>query len=315
MTPIVSVLVPLYKTNPIYLQQALQSLLAQTFEDWECILIHQPAPGYPEPKKDTLPDPRFRIFTSDAHSIGTNWNACLPHANGEFVQYLFQDDFWDASYLARMVAALREHPSAGFATARRRYRYEGEVANTPFYEEVLAGQAELKSGLYPGREFLVRWLSRDLRPNLIGEPIFTMLRRSTVKSVGPFNEQFFQLIDSEYWIRCLEMSDWFLADETLGTFRVHDESTSAQNQREGKGLFERLTLIESLTRSQNADVRRAAKASLGRSLASMVERFISRRRAGGAVSTRGGGSLPTLALRHPILTLKALWTAAAKYLS
>ncbi len=315
MTPVVSVLVPLFKTNPVYLQQALQSLLAQTFADWECILVHQPSPGYPEPKKDTLPDPRFRIFTSNAHSIGTNWNACLPHAKGEFIQYLFQDDFWDPGYLARMIEALRAHPSAGIATARRRYRYEGEVGNVPFYEEVLAGQAEVKSGLYQGREFLVRWLNRDLRPNLVGEPIFTMIRRSTVEKVGPFNEQYFQLIDSEYWVRCLEVSDWFLADETLGTFRVHDEGTSAQNQREGKGLFERLSLIETLSRSTHAEVRRAATASLSRSLAGMIERFISRRRAGGAVSAKGGGSLPALAVRHPLLTLKALWTAAAKYLS
>lgn len=315
MTPTVSVLVPLYKTNPAYLQQALQSLLAQTFEDWECVLMHQPAPDYPEPKKDTLPDPRFRILSSSAYSIGTNWNACLPHAKGEFVQFLFQDDFWDADYLSRMVQALRDHPSAGMATARRRYRYEGEVSNATFYEEVLNSQAELQSTLYNGTEFLVRWLQRDLRPNLIGEPIFTMLRRSVVETVGPFNEQYYQLIDSEYWARCLSVSDWFLADETLGTFRVHDEGTSAQNQREGKGLFERIALIESLTHSPHAIVRSAAKASLGRALAGMVERFVSRRRAGGVVSAKGGGSLPALALRHPILTLKALWIAAAKYLS
>ncbi|MBP9750380.1 MAG: glycosyltransferase family 2 protein [Candidatus Peribacteraceae bacterium] len=315
MTPLVSVLVPLYKTDPAYLQQALQGLLAQTLEDWECVLVHQPAPGYPEPKKDTFPDPRFKIFTSNATSIGTNWNACLPHAQGEFVQFLFQDDFWDAGYLARMVEALRAAPTAALATARRRYHYEGEVPNRPFYEEVLAAQAELPAGLYPGREFLVRWLNRDLRPNLIGEPIFTMLRRSTVEAVGPFHEGFFQLIDSEYWIRCLEHGDWFLANETLGTFRVHDEGTSAKNAREGKGLFERIALIERLAGAKDKAVRAAAKASLKRSLAQMVDRFVARRKAGCVVAAKGGGNLPMLALRHPVLTLRALWTAASRFLS
>ncbi len=314
MTPLVSVLVPLYKTDPAYLQQALQSLLAQTLEDWECILMHQPAPGYPEPKAGILPDPRFRLLTSAATNIGSNWNACLPFVRGEFVQYLFQDDFWDAGYLARMVEALRAAPTAALATARRRYRYEGEVENRAFYEDVLLAQTELKPGLYPGREFLVHWLNRDLRPNLIGEPIFTMLRRSTVEAVGPFHEGFFQLIDSEYWIRCLEKGDWFLADETLGTFRVHDEGTSAQNARDGKGLFERIALIERLAHSRHPNVRSAAKASLKRSLTQMVDRFVARRKAGGAVAAKGGGNLPLLALRHPVLTLRALWTAAAKFL-
>ncbi len=315
MTPTVSVLVPLYKTNPVYLQQALQSLLAQTFSDWECILVHQPSPGFPEPSGKALPDPRFRIVTSTATNIGGNWNACLPQATGEFVQFLFQDDFWDAAYLHTMVTALQANPQAGFASARRRYRYEGEIPNRAWYEEVLSAQADIASGQYDGHEFLVRWLNRDLRPNLIGEPIFTLLRQSTVAAVGPFDASYFQLIDSEYWIRCLQKTDWLFVGETLGTFRVHDEGTSAQNEREGKGLFERLRLIERLAHSRQPSVRAAAKRSLGRSLQSMAERLVRRRRAGGAVKISGSGQLPLLAFRHPFLTLRALWTVAEKTLS
>ncbi len=314
MTPTVSVLVPLFRTNPAYLQQALQSLLSQTFEDWECILVHQPAPGYPSPKSDQLPDPRFTLLTSNATNIGSNWNACLPHAKGEFIQYLFQDDFWDATYLERAVAALRAQPTAGFVSARRRYRYEGDVPNKSIYEEVLAAQAALAPGLYDGRLFLTEWLKRDLRPNLIGEPIFVLLRHSLMQKVGRFNERFFQLIDSEYWIRCLEASDWVLLPETLGTFRVHDEGTSAVNEREGKGIFERIALIETLSHSPHASVRSAAQASLKRALQHMVTRFVARRQSGKAVSTKGGGALRTLALRHPLLTLGALWTASKSYL-
>lgn len=270
----VSVLVPCCEPNPAHLRSALDSLLAQTFSRWTAF-IRDDASGADvrtivEPY---LRDSRFTVVRGDRRlGIGGNWNACLRRtlevstsdaaedpARAPCLQFLFQDDLWEPTYLERCVEVLDRHPEVGFVAANHAYVCESGGEPEP-YDEVLAARAALAPGLQRREEFLRSWLEAGLRPNVIGEPSFVMLRRSLVERVGFFDDAMPQGLDFEYWIRCLLHADWWWIPEALGTFRVHSAAASARNRRGLRGAFDRLRCFRMLLRElPPGDLRQAAK--------------------------------------------------------
>ncbi len=243
--PTVSVLIPTYEPKPDHLRAAIDSVLAQTFTDWE-LIVHDDA-SRTDVEGMTRPyasDPRCRFHRSPVRrGIGGNWNACVHHGSAPFVAYLFQDDLWHPGYLKRTVEILERNPDVGFVAANHAYRIEGNTtaAATGIYKEVKdLRHSVMKDGQIRREEFLTAWIECGLRPNLIGEPSFVVLRRSLMQNVGPFREDMKQGLDAEYWIRCLLKTDGWWIEQKLGEFRVHANAATAKNEESGAGRSDRL---------------------------------------------------------------------------
>lgn len=307
--PRVSVLLPTYEPNPVHLREAVLSLQAQDMEDWT-LLIHDDCSqadvaAMVQPFLEE--DARIRFVRSPKRlGIGGNWNACLLQADAPFVQFLFQDDAWTPGYLRRALTMLDMYPSAGFAATGHAYVFEGKNApEREHYDKTEEAREAMEHGFHPGRTFLLSWLDRGLHPNAIGEPSFVLLRKSLTDTVGPFAEDMPQFLDVQYWTRCLLESDFCLVQSDGGIFRVHAAGASARNQREGKGLFDRLRTLDMITRRLSGEDRRRARRATVEALAGMIAKYKRRKEAGGTVGD-GGGAAKAFALRHPFLTMRAL---------
>ena len=313
--PFISILLPTYEPNPTHLREALHRLVAQTEKRWTlCIRDDASTVDVRSMLEPYLQDPRVRFERGEKRlGIGGNWNACLGIAEGAYVQYLFQDDLWEPTYLERAAAMLEQNPTAPFVAVGHRYVFEGEGADRDGYDEVLRARKDtLTPGIHEGKAFVLSWLERGLRPNLIGEPSFVMMRKEATTKAGPFLEDMPQFLDVEYWTRLLLLGDLAVITDDLGTFRVHPKGASAQNQREGKGLFDRLRCIERVINKLHGDEKRRGERAFGKILEEMIRKFLGRRKSGKQISYQGGGSLKTIALRHPILLTKALLRALSK---
>ena len=322
LTPRVNILLPTYEPDPKYLQQAIESVQAQTEHRW-MLLIHDDA-------STTEVAPIIEPFLHDIRivyarsprrlGIGGNWNATLlgkdvidPVTRGQltgapFVQYLFQDDRWEPMYLERTLAVMQKHPDVGCIAVQHRYAFEGESAVRDQYEALAAFRRDaIAPGKHDGGAFLRWWIERGLHPNVIGEPSFVMLRRELVQRVGLFSDNMPQSLDAEYWVRVLSHTQWFNLAQDLGTFRVHPSGASERNRIEGRGLFDRFRCLErALTEVPAGPDRRRARAAIVTHLALMIKKFRGRREEGGAVHAGGSGALIRFGLRHPLLTLRAL---------
>jgi glycosyltransferase involved in cell wall biosynthesis len=109
--PIVSVIVPTCD-RPDLLDRSISSILAQTFEDYEVIVVDD---GTHRVVPDTMfDDPRVRVVPCDgALGPGPARNRGIDAARGEYVAFLDDDDLWLPDKLTASVQALREHPEAG----------------------------------------------------------------------------------------------------------------------------------------------------------------------------------------------------------
>lgn len=109
--PAVSVVVPTCD-RPDLLGRSVASILTQTFDDFEVIIVddgtHRPVPD------GMFDDPRVRIIPSGgAHGPGPARNRGIDAARGEYVAFLDDDDLWLPQKLEASVDALLENPDAG----------------------------------------------------------------------------------------------------------------------------------------------------------------------------------------------------------
>ena len=92
--PAISIIIPVYNVEK-YLRRCLESVLNQTFSDWEAICVND---GSPDGSAAILSefaarDSRFKVVNKENGCLSDARNAGLPHASGEYVMYLDSDDF------------------------------------------------------------------------------------------------------------------------------------------------------------------------------------------------------------------------------
>lgn len=91
--PVVSIIIPCYNQEQ-YLEECLQSVLAQTFQEWECIIINDGSTDKTEltAKKWTEKDLRFVYVYKENGGLSSARNSGLQMAKGDYIQFLDCDD-------------------------------------------------------------------------------------------------------------------------------------------------------------------------------------------------------------------------------
>lgn len=101
----VSIIIPLYNKAP-YVRRALDSIAAQTFADFETIVVDDGSTDDGPEIAAAYPDARLRLIRQDNSGPGAARNAGIAQARGEFLAFLDADDEWLPNYLAEGVRLL-----------------------------------------------------------------------------------------------------------------------------------------------------------------------------------------------------------------
>jgi glycosyltransferase involved in cell wall biosynthesis len=115
MSPVISIIVPIYKTEQ-YLQECVESIIAQTFSDFELILVNDGSPHGAAQEMERLAnaDSRIRYISQENGGLPSARNAGLALARGEFIGFVDSDDWIAPGMLSDLHAAIVES-AADFA--------------------------------------------------------------------------------------------------------------------------------------------------------------------------------------------------------
>lgn len=215
-SPTVSVIIPAYNAT-CFIHGALASLQAQTFEDFETLVIDD---GSTDGTVDLVTStyPSARCLQIQHGGPARARNAGIRESRGEFIAFLDADDSWLPRKLEKQVAAMRQDPAIGMS----------------FTEHSVYNEA----GLIVGR---IRKNNRLMKGDLVCN-IFSrsyvgtstvMVRRSVLDAVGGFEEGLICGEDDNLWMRIAVNWRVHLIDEPL--VRCLARSTSLS--RTGKTLF------------------------------------------------------------------------------
>ncbi len=113
--PKVSVLTPLYNTDPLFLREMISSVLNQTYRDFELILLNDSPDNLTlESIVHEYSDPRIRFSVNERNlGISGSRNRLFDMAQGEYLAIFDHDDVSDPTRLEKQVAYLDTHPSVG----------------------------------------------------------------------------------------------------------------------------------------------------------------------------------------------------------
>ena len=220
--PRVSVCIPVYN-GAGYIQECIESVLAQTFADFELIVADNCSTDETEAVVRSFTDRRVR-YVRNAKNLGLvgNANRCLQLASSEYVCLFHHDDVMLPQNLARKVTVLDAHPGVGFVhsnlllvdeTGRR-------VAGGIWAADSRRDYVE------SGRVVFGRFLMEMPRASSIF--IGTVLaRRSCYRRLGGFRDELPHCNDSEMFMRMMLFFDVACLGEPLVKYRVHQTSTSS----------------------------------------------------------------------------------------
>lgn len=221
LTPRVSVCIPAYN-NAHFLAEAIESVLKQTFEQFELLIIDDCSTDATREIASTYAAKDGRIvFRTNAVNLGmvANWNACLREARGEYIQYLFGDDlFASAESLQKMVAQLDADATVALVASARTLIDERSA-----HLKLLSSFPD--KTIVAGAKIISRCLL--MQKNLVGEPSVVMFRKS-LASRG-FDGRYSQFVDLEMWFHLLEQGKFAYLGAPLASFRLHAGQQTRKN--------------------------------------------------------------------------------------
>ena len=110
MAPLVSILMPVFKTAP-YLREAMDSMLCQTFQDYELIVLDDCSPDNAEEILDTYDDPRIVRYKGEKNvGLSNVLNVGIGMARGKYIARMDSDDISLPQRLQVQVEYLETHP-------------------------------------------------------------------------------------------------------------------------------------------------------------------------------------------------------------
>ncbi len=110
MTPLVSVLMPVYKTAP-YLREAMDSILSQSFTDFELIVLNDCSPDNADEILDSYHDPRIVRYTGERNvGLSNVLNVGIELSRGRYIARMDSDDLSLPERFRVQIDYLEEHP-------------------------------------------------------------------------------------------------------------------------------------------------------------------------------------------------------------
>ncbi|MCP5095896.1 MAG: glycosyltransferase [Chloroflexi bacterium] len=211
--PRISVITPTYNRAQLT-AQAVQSVLDQTFEDFEMIVIDDGSKDDTEAVIGAISDPRLKYIKRANGGAAAASNTGLELAQGEWIAFLDSDDLFLPNKFALQMAAIEQEPAAGVIYGR----YYG-MTSTGIDKKLVGGCY----APYPLADLLMG-------------PVFhwstSMFRRSILQETGYFDLNFWVGEDWELTLRtAITQCKFVCVPEALAKIRIQDESLSRDIHR------------------------------------------------------------------------------------
>jgi hypothetical protein len=265
--PTVSILLPSLNARK-FLEPRVDSLLKQTFVDWEAIVLDsQSTDGSWEFFNSVAQtDSRFRLYQIPREGLYAALNRGLDLAAGEFLHIAPCDDTMAPKFLAEMIEALRQWPDAGVAVCDCLFiNQDGHELSA----QDMAGQLSrrsirnlLRSGCVRTSIPTARKRNVNYRPpphdcllHFTGRSVYfsltqLLVRTAVVKATGPFETAVGSVADFGWFVRLTSLTASVHLPKKLATWRFHGDQLSVRRDET------RLTAISKMCETILPEIRR-----------------------------------------------------------
>ena len=227
-SPAVTVILPAYNCEK-YIGKAIQSVLQQTFKDFELIIINDGSTDKTETSILQFNDPRI-IYLQNSENKGLIYtlNRATELAKGNYIARMDSDDICASERLLKQVGYLDEHPETAM------------VATTINFIDANGND----KGIWPlDRKMISPPLIRNEMPfeNCIAHP--TIMIRADILKKLEYNPRQVNIEDYDLWLRLLNRGHVIAKlNEPLLWYRIHDDSITHVHLKKRNFFFKHLRM-------------------------------------------------------------------------
>jgi len=206
--PEVSVIIPTYNSAR-YLVEAIDSVLAQTYKDFEVLVIDDGSTDDTESVMSKYGSP-VRYIRQKNGGVSAARNKGIQESHGRYVAFLDADDTWLPKKIERQLAELKAHNGYRFC-----------------YTDFSPVSWDLKP--LPIKRFERQGKALEdllLRGNVVGSGSTALCERSLFDLAGVFDTSLSQCADWDMWVRLARVTDFLYLNDRLVTYRKHDANMS-----------------------------------------------------------------------------------------
>lgn len=215
--PVASVIMPVYQTPPDMLRAAIRSILGQSFEDLELIIVEDPSAAVRTSVVEEFGDPRLRYYlNSERTGLVSQRNQGLQLSRGEFIVKADSDDLSVPRRCEEQIAFLQANEAIGVVGS--------------WLEIIDADGNRLGTRDYPTDPDSIYQLMR--RRNPVAQPA-VCFRRDLVNRFGGYPDGYPVCQDYAYWSHLARQGVRFAnLSERLVRYRLHANSIKSKKMRE-----------------------------------------------------------------------------------
>ena len=193
--PLVSVVVAAYNYGN-FIHETLNSVLAQTYSNWECLVIDDGSTDNTSDivKAFCIQDSRFSYHYHSNRGLPATRNVGIHLAKGDFFQWLDADDLLERDKLKKQIEVFELKPNIDIVYSDLRYFYDGKPEKLIYSPNFNRPWTLKKSGK-------TQDLIKFMLISCVIMPSMPLLRRQVVEKVGGFNEAYKFVEDWNFWLR------------------------------------------------------------------------------------------------------------------
>lgn len=198
---LISIIIPIYNVEN-YLRQCLDSIVAQTYQNFECILIND---GSPDNSSDICreyvsKDSRFKYFEKDNGGVSSARNLGIEHSKGEYITFIDSDDWVDSDYLEALYTTLLEEGADITVSTYKQFN----INDNCFY--LHAFQRGYDKKIFTGPELIDNLQLLSSFDHSYGSVCGKLVKSVRVENIR-FNEETTLGEDMEFWYKLFLISD------------------------------------------------------------------------------------------------------------
>lgn len=200
--------------------QTLQSVLAQTYTDFEVVIVNDGSTDNSEQVIKSFNDPRIRYFTQENQGAAAGRNAAIEKCNARYIALLDADDLWHREYLSVIYRLIQKYPEEKvFAVA----------AAVESYKKILQPKYSINN-IKPNEVYKVDFFEASCINSVLTSSS-TVLHRSVLEKTGLYNSAIKSGEDTDLWIRIGMHYPVIFKNSVLVTYRYVHQSLSNTSKK------------------------------------------------------------------------------------
>ncbi len=217
----ISVVIPLYNKKES-IASTLQTVLEQTFQDFEIVIVDDGSTDGSVEEVQRVPDPRIRLISQANAGVSAARNRGIEEAKGEYIAFLDADDEWKSEYLSTQYELTQKYPECNVFACNYEFRdSQGKVSPTIINKLPFEGEDGILTNYFE--------VASCSNPPICS--ISIMVKKTTIQAVGGFPAGVKSGEDLLTWARLAVTGEIAYNKKPYAVFNVEGYSVSEKPKR------------------------------------------------------------------------------------